>query len=80
MLEHVIGNDAAFLTQVLRGSGEVNGVPVDDCADDEIEAGRPKRLAFKRTITNFTTLVKKDSPLEFVGSLTRVQSRLTTPL
>ena len=79
MLEHIIGNDAAFLTQVLHGSAEVNGVPVDDCADDEIEARRAKRLTFKRTITNFAALVKKDGPLEFVGSLTLVQSRLTTP-
>ena len=49
-------NDAAFLTQVLHGPAEVNGVPVDDCANDETEAGRPKRLTFKRTITNFATI------------------------
>lgn len=79
MLEPIIGNDAAFLTQVLHSSAEINGVPVDDCADDEIEAGRPKRLTFKRTVTNFTTLVEKDGPLEFEGGLTLVQSRLTTP-
>jgi len=64
MLEHVIGNDAAFLTQMLHRSAEVNRVPVGDCADDEIETGRAKRLTFKRTITNFAALVKKDGPLE----------------
>jgi hypothetical protein len=62
MLEHVIGNDAAFLTQVLRGSAEVNGVPVDDCADDEIEAGRPKRLAFQTNDHEFHHAREKGQP------------------
>ena len=51
------------MTQVLHGSAEVNGVPVDDCADNEIEAGRAKRLTFKRTITNFAAFVKKTARL-----------------
>jgi len=39
MLEEVIGRDPAVPAQMRDGAAEIDGVPVHDGADDEIEAG-----------------------------------------
>ncbi|MDR6101764.1 hypothetical protein QE369_001961 [Agrobacterium larrymoorei] len=60
MLEQLVGNVSALLTQMRCGTTEVDGVPMHDGADDEVEAGGAECLTVKGAITNFTALMEED--------------------
>ena len=39
------GRDSvAFAAQVIDGIGQVRGIPVDNCRDDQVETGGPELL------------------------------------
>lgn len=58
VLEQMIRNLATHFAQVGNGPFDIDRVPMDDGADDEVEAGGAERLAFERPITDFATLVE----------------------
>lgn len=72
-------NIPTVLPQVGRGPAEINGVPMDDGADHQVEAGSPESLAFIRPIPDFAALVEKDGALQFMGGFALVETGLTTP-
>ena len=49
-----------------------------DRTDDEVEAGGAERLAFKRSVTDFTALVEEDGALQLMRGLALVEARLGT--
>ena len=62
-----------------RCPAEIDGVPMNDGADHEVEAGSPECLTVKGTITDFAALVEKDGALELVSGFALVEPGLTTP-
>lgn len=63
VLEDVIGRDPAVPAQMRDGAAEIDGVPVHDGADDEIEAGGAEGLALEGAIADFAALVEGSSML-----------------
>ena len=45
MFEQMTGNGPALALQRIDDAGDVDRIPVNDCTDDEIEAGGAKGLA-----------------------------------
>lgn len=68
-----------MLAQMSRCPAEVDGVPMDDGADDQVEAGSPEGLAVKGAITNLASLMEKDGAFELVSGLALVEPGLATP-
>jgi hypothetical protein len=54
---------------------DIDRIPIHDRADDEIETGGAERLTFGRQVAEFTSLVEKYRPLEFVRCLALVEAR-----
>jgi len=46
MLEQYVGDSSTTLTQMGYGTAEINGIPVDDGADDKVEARGTECLTF----------------------------------
>ncbi len=61
------------------GTAEIDGVPIDDGADHQIEAGSPERLAVMGAIADFTAFVEKDGALELMGGFALVEPGLAPP-
>lgn len=78
VLEQFIWNDPPMLPQTGCGATEIDGVPVDDGADDQIKAGCTECLAIERSVTDFTALMEEDGALELVSGFTLVEAGLTT--
>lgn len=74
-----VRNAPALLPQMRDGAAEVDGVPMHDGADDEIEARSTERLAFERPVADLTAFVEEDGALEFVGRLAFVEPGLAAP-
>jgi len=49
-----------------------------DRTDDEIEPRGAERLAFERPVTDFSSLMEKDSALQLMRGLALVEARLAT--
>lgn len=79
VLEQIVRNMPALLPQMGSGTAEIDGVPVDDGADDQIEAGGPECLAVKGAVADFAALVEEDGALELVGGFALVETGLTAP-
>lgn len=79
MFQQRVGDISALLAQMRRCPAEVDGVPMDDGADHQVEAGSPECLAVKGAITDLAALVEKDGAFEFVSGLALVEPGLTTP-
>lgn len=79
VLEQGVRNDPAFLPQVSDGTAEIDDVPMDDGADNEIEAGCTESLALEGSVADFTALVEENGAFEFVGRLAFVEPGLAAP-
>ena len=73
MFEQMTGNGPALALQRIDDAGEVDGIPVNDRADHEIEAGGAESLALERAVADFATLVKEHRPGQLVAGLALVQ-------
>ena len=58
---------------------EIDRVPVDDRADDKIEARCAECLTFERPVAEFATLMEEDCAFEFVRCLALVEAGLAAP-
>lgn len=79
MLQHIVRDNSSLLAEMTDGAAEVDRVPVDDCADHQVEAGGAECLAVKGTVTDFAAFVKEDGALEFVRGLALVEACLAAP-
>lgn len=59
VFQHFIRNLSSLITQMLDGVTEVDGVPVNDGTDHQIEAGSAECLAVERAIANFSAFVEE---------------------
>ena len=71
--EEVVGNSDAPGTQVLDGTVEVDGIPVDDCSGDEAQAGCPETLVLEGPIADFALTVEEDRSAQGVACLALVE-------
>jgi hypothetical protein len=47
------GRDSvAFAAQVIDGIGQVRGIPVDNCRDDQVETGGPELLRVRTAVSD----------------------------
>ena len=60
MHEEVVGNNDAPGTQVLDGTVEVDGIPVDDRGGDEAQAGGPEALVLEGAVTDLALAVEEN--------------------
>src|ERR1700677_3270037 len=60
-----------------ESTGEVDGIPVNDRTDHEIEAGGAKGLAVEGAVADLAALVKEDGALQFVGRFSLVETAET---
>ena len=79
MLQQSVGDIPAPLAQMSRCPAEIDGVPMNDGADHEVEAGSPECLAVKGTIMDFAALMEEDGALELVSGFALVEPGLTPP-
>lgn len=79
MLEQYVGDSSTTLTQMGYGTAEINGIPVDDGADDKVEARGTECLTFERSVADFAALMEENGPLELVGGFSFVKTGLTSP-
>ena len=73
MLEQYVGDSSTTLTQMGYGTAEINGIPVDDGADDKVEARGTECLTFERSVADFAALMEENGPLELVGGFSFVK-------
>ena len=71
--EEVVGNNDASGTQVLDGTVEVDGIPVDDCSGDEAQAGCTEALVLEGPIADFALTVEEDRSAQGVACLALVE-------
>ena len=64
---------------MVHGPSEIDRVPVNNGAHDQVQPGGPEGLALKRAIPDFAALVEEHRPFQLVGRLALVQARLATP-
>ncbi len=76
MFQQLVGNISAPLAQMGRCPAEIDGVPMDDGADHEVEAGSTECLTVKGAITDFAALVEEDGALELVRGFALVETGL----
>ena len=57
--EEIVGNDDAMVTEVLDGTVEVDGIPVDDRGGDEAQAGGAEALVLEGAITDLALAVEE---------------------
>lgn len=58
---------------------EIDGIPVNNGAYDQIEPGRTECLAVVGPITNFSALMEKDGAFQLVRGFALVETCLATP-
>ena len=59
---------------------ELHGVPEDDNGGEQVHAGYPVVLSFRRTVADFASPVEADSPLQRVMRLALVEADLAAAL
>ena len=74
MFEQMTGDGRALALQRIDDAGEVDGIPVNDRTDHEIEAGGAKGLAVERAVADLAALVKEDGALQLVGRFSLVET------
>ena len=74
MSEEIIADDDALSAQVLNGTIEVDGVPVDDRGRDEAQAGRTEALVLEGAVSNFPLTVKEYRATQRVAGLALVET------
>ena len=79
MFQQRVGDISALLAQMRRCPAEVDGVPMDDGADHQVETGSSEGLAVKGAITDLAALMEKDGAFELVSGLALVEPGLATP-
>lgn len=68
-----------LLPQMGGSTAEIDGVPMHDSADDQVEAGGPERLTVKGAIPDFAALVEEHGALELMSGFTLVETGLAAP-
>lgn len=76
VLEQFVVNNPAELAQMRRGAAKIDGVPMDDGADNEVEAGRTECLTIKGAVADFAALMEEYGALELMGSFALVETGL----
>ncbi len=61
------------------GAAEIDGIPVNNNTDDQIEAGSPECLAVVGAITDFAAFVEENGAFQLMGGFALVETGLTTP-
>ena len=79
VFQQLVGDISALLAQMSRCPAEVDGVPMDDDADHQVETGSSEGLAVKGAITDLAALMEKDGAFELVSGLALVEPGLATP-
>src|SRR5580704_19578265 len=79
VFEQMTGNGPAPALQRIDDAGEVDGIPVNDRADHEIEAGGAKGLAVEGAVADLAALVKEDGALQLVGRFSLVETAEAAP-
>ena len=75
-----IGWDADALSpQVLDGSLQINGVPVDDRRGDEAQARCAEALVLERAVADLALFVKEDSTAQRIACLALVEASMAAP-
>ena len=72
------GNIPALTAEMVHGSSEIDCVPVNNGAHDQVEPRGPEGLALERAVTDLTTLMEKHGPFQLMGRLAFVEARLAT--
>lgn len=67
VLQQPVGNIPPLPTQMSGGAAEIDGVPVHDGADDQIEAGMPRTFAYVRVSTMGQTTENQLQEIEAAG-------------
>jgi hypothetical protein len=78
VLEEVIRRDMVVPAEMRDGAAEIDGFPVHDGADEEIEAEGAEGLALKGAIADFAALVEEYGAFELVRGLALVEPGLAT--
>jgi hypothetical protein len=65
--------------RVCRRPAEIDGVPMNDGADHEVEPRSTERLTVKGSIPDFAALVEEDGAFELVGGFALVEPGLAAP-
>ena len=68
-----IGQVMPFSPQALDDAREIDGVPQDDGADHQVEAGSAESLALEGAVADFAALMEKHRPGQLVAGLALVQ-------
>ena len=79
VLRQSIRNVSTRSLQLCDCTVEIDGIPMDDRTDDEVETRGAERLALERPVANLASLVEEDSAFELMGGLTFVETRLASP-
>lgn len=79
VLEQFVGNISTLLAQMGRSSTEIDGVPVNDGTDDQLESGCTECLTVVGAIADFTALMEENGAFELVGRFTLIKTGLTAP-
>ena len=70
MLQQRIWNISSRSFELCDRAVEIDRVPVDDRADDKIEARCAECLTFERPVAEFAALVEEDGALQLMRGLT----------
>jgi hypothetical protein len=72
--EEITADDDALSAQVLNGTIEVDGVPVDGRGRDEAQAGRTEALVLEGAVSDLALTMKEDRATQRVAGLALVES------
>ena len=79
VLQQSIRNITTRSLQLCDCTVEIDRIPVDDRADDEVETRGAERLALERPVADLASLVEEDRAFQLMGSLALVETRLASP-
>src|SRR5687767_2273211 len=79
VFEHLGGNGAPLTAEVIHSASEIDRIPVNNGAHDQVQPRCPEGLALERAIPDFAALVEVHGPFQLVGCLALIQTSLTTP-
>src|SRR4051812_44279905 len=78
VLQHLRWNNPALMAEMVHGPSEINRVPVNNGAHDQVQPRGPEGLALERAVTDLATLMEEHGPFQLMGCLTLVEARLAT--
>ena len=74
MRQQIVRDADALSLQVLYGSLQVDGIPVDDCRGNKTQARCAEALVFECAVTDLTLPVKEYSAAQRIAGFALVES------